>query len=209
MTTRNARWFIACTTLLVACSKPDPVERVEQKAGDEPTQAASTQPPSPPGRVSVAPVAPQETGTEAHGRAPLTLRVSGPPTARAGDVVEIEIAVDRPRPTTTPMRLKVVVPPGAELVEGETEETITDSASSPIRRTLVLRLSRVPSDDLQVSLDVRESSHGAHATGAYRFGRPEPKLAQPPRSPKRTVIGGRDFGRAIPLSPPGGSGKKP
>jgi hypothetical protein len=57
----------------------------------------------------------------------------------------------------------------------------------------------VPATDLRVTVDTRGIGYGVHATSAYRFGRPEPKLPQPPREGPPVMVRGRSVGSPIPL----------
>jgi hypothetical protein len=57
----------------------------------------------------------------------------------------------------------------------------------------------VPAADVRVTVDARGIGYGVHATSAYRFGRPEPKLPQPPRAGPPVIVRGRSVGSPIPL----------
>jgi hypothetical protein len=65
----------------------------------------------------------------------------------------------------------------------------------------VIHLDRVPQTDIQALAMTQSSSFGARAKSAYRFGRPEPRFADPERTQKPLSVGGKDIGRPIRLRP--------
>lgn len=68
----------------------------------------------------------------------------------------------------------------------------------PIHR--VLHLHELPADDLVVIADVRGVASGVHAVAHYRFGRPEPRQPELPRSAPIRTTDGQVVGAPIPLS---------
>ncbi len=67
-------------------------------------------------------------------------------------------------------------------------------------RVLVVHLANgVPANDVHVSVDSGGTDYGVHATAAYRFGRPEPTLPQPPRAGAPVKVNGKTLGTPIPL----------
>ena len=130
-------------------------------------------------------------------RAPVEVRVWGPEHVAGGSDVTLRIAIDKA--TRDPLDLHVALPPGAELVAGATDERISDP-SGHIERTLVVRMPNgVPADDLNVTVDSQGAASGVHTAAAYRFGRPEPTLAQPPRPGVPAIVEGKTLGTPIPL----------
>jgi hypothetical protein len=98
------------------------------------------------------------------------------------------------------MVLQLTVPLGARLISGQASERIVD-ANDVVRRTMTLQLDSLPSTDLLVALDIDGPASGAHARGAYRFGRPEAAATMAPRS-NPLIINGRSRGQPVPLGPP-------
>ncbi len=204
---------VSLVVLAAACSKPGPpsetIERTPSRASETPTQQPPQSPETPPKseRPATETHDEEERGRNAAPgvRAPMTVTVSGPPNPKSGQEIDINVVIDRARPSTTPITLRIKVPAGAQLARGDRKEVITDSSATEIRRTFRVTLRRVPSTDLTVSVDSRGPSSGVHATGSYRFGRPAEKLPQPKRSSTPTVIGGRNLGRPIMILPPASS----
>ena len=142
------------------------------------------------------PSAPVGTGLRA--RAPVVVRVDGPAEVAPGSELALRIVIERVM-GHDPLDLSIVLPEGVVLVSGQTEEKITGD-SQHVERSLTVRLTGgVPATDLRVTVDTRGIGYGVHASSAYRFGRPEPKLPQPPREGRPVVIRGRSAGSPIPL----------
>jgi hypothetical protein len=125
--------------------------------------------------------------------------VRGPSTTTAPGDVELAITISRPRPNDVPLEVGVGLPDGASLVAGLARETITDRTSTEIVRLLRIHLDRLPASDLIVTVDLRGVAFGAHATAAYRFGRPEPKLTTQTSGPGMHTPAGKPLGAPIPL----------
>ena len=106
------------------------------------------------------------------------------------------VAIKRSTPDLAPLDLTVSLPAGAKLVGGATSETITDTRTAQVSRTLHVIIDAIPAADLVVTVDRQTTQWGVHATDQYRFGRPAPKGAQPaaeplpgsPRGPLRSAI---------------------
>jgi hypothetical protein len=135
-------------------------------------------------------------------RSPLSLAVEGPSSVTAPSEIDLTIVLHRLWNTLDPVVLSVDLPPGARLISGSTSETLAPSSLSPTR-SLRIKIDRVPSADLVVRADLGGQAYGAHARAVYRFGRAEPKLAQPAGSV--VAIGGRPIGKVIPLPPASGA----
>jgi hypothetical protein len=110
---------------------------------------------------------------------PFVMKVDGPQEVKAGSEIEIKATVTRNTLSDLPMELKVTLPDGAVLIDGKTSETITDPVSTKIERTWLVTFEAVPAKDVEVELVVRNGDLSARSTGAYRFGRPEPRLNVP------------------------------
>jgi hypothetical protein len=111
---------------------------------------------------------------------PLFLKVHAPATLGTDVDVDIDVEILRTAPDLVPMQLMVSVPSGAQLVKGLARETITDGTSTSIHRVITVHVGpTVPATDVVFTVDANGAGTGVHATNAYRFGRPEPKLAQP------------------------------
>lgn len=126
---------------------------------------------------------------------PLTVKVQGPGKVSPGEKLSLEVNIKVQQPDE-PLRLRVQVPPGATLLQGTEEETITEGPR--VVRTLMLQLDAIPSEDLLVTVEQSGRSWGARGTASYRFGRPEPTL------PQANALGVRRPGipgAAIPLPP--------
>ncbi len=174
----NVTFIAGLAALAASCST---------RGGDRIPSGAGL-PPAVPG-VSAAPAGPR--------RAPVTLKLEGPQEVQVGGEIGLRVVIDR---TTRgqPLRLRVHLPAGVELVSGRTREEINDP-SGHVERTLVIRFAGIPADDVTASVDEGGVGYGVHATSAYRFGRADPKLPQPPRTGSPVNIGGKDIGTPIPL----------
>jgi hypothetical protein len=134
--------------------------------------------------------------------APFVVKVEGPPAPPAkGTTFDVTIVIDRQVPNSTPMQLRLGLPPGVRLVSGNAAETIISDGDRTIRRTVKLFADETPALDVTATVDVSTPQAGAHAVAAYRFGRPEPRIAEPSVGRPLTVQG-HDLGQPIPLAPP-------
>ena len=134
-------------------------------------------------------------------RAPVLLTLSGPKAPKAGEQVEVSIVVERTAAAFNPLELRVVLPQSVKLVSGALQQNLDDKTSTRWVRVIKVQIGEVPSEDILVTVDVRGDGFGAHASSAYRFGRPEPRLPEPVTDTPRSV-GGLDVGSAIPLGKP-------
>jgi hypothetical protein len=133
------------------------------------------------------------------GRSPLTVQISGPAKPRAGQITALVITVQRTPSALIPFDMAIELPQGAKLVSGQLKEHVLDAKHKTLKRRLKLRLERVPERDVQVSAEARTDAWGAHATDAYRFGRPEPVLAVPATGGPEIRLNGKNLGRGIPI----------
>lgn len=174
---------IAATLGVVGCSKqtegpgapPGPAAPVAPAApGPAPVAATPPPPAAEPSSVESSPTDPSARPEEA----PLTVRVEGPTQVTAGDTVTLSIVVSRPRSGGSPAALRVELPDGITLVSGTTAETIAPTELE--QRTVVVRVAKVPAEPLRAVAEIRGEHHGVRATGAYHWGREEPRLPTPP-----------------------------
>ena len=111
---------------------------------------------------------------------PLFVKVKSTSAIATDTDVELDIEIVRSTPDGTPMQLAIVVPAGAQLTKGAAAESIVDATSTSVHRLVTVHVgATIPTSDVVVTVDARGVGSGVHATSAYRFGRPEPKLAQP------------------------------
>lgn len=130
-------------------------------------------------------------------RAPVEVKVTGPDHVDGAHDVTLRVSIDRS--TRDPLDLRVSLPAGANLVSGAAVERI-DETSGHIERTLIIHLANgVPAEDVHLSVDTGGTDYGAHANAAYRFGRAEPTLSQPPRTGNQVKVQGKTLGTPIPL----------
>lgn len=127
---------------------------------------------------STPPPAPVETHASEARTAPITIRVDGPSSIAVGEST-LSVTVTRAVAGTDPIELGIAMPDGVTLIAGDPNERIVERGPV-IHRTLKLRVDRVPEQDVLITANVRGDHYGARATSAYRFGRAEPKLPQPP-----------------------------
>jgi hypothetical protein len=135
---------------------------------------------------------------EQNARAPVTVAVSGPAAIDGGEI-ELSIVIHRSFANDWPLHLAVALPEGVTLVAGSLDETIVEPQALAIERKLRLAVASVPPQDVVVRVSARGANYGVHAEDAYRFGRPAPKLATPPRGPALSPHG-RRLGEPIPLT---------
>jgi len=145
---------------------------------------------------------PVEPSGAATYRAPLVVRVEGPEQMQPGSESELVVRLIRPRPTDSPIALRLSLPPGVELVDGQADEAITDAVSGTLTRRYRIRVAGgIPDRDIEVTASITGTDHAAHARDAYRFGRPAPKLAEPRRQADPVRVGNKNLGRPIPVGP--------
>jgi hypothetical protein len=131
---------------------------------------------------------------------PVTVKLLGPEQVQAGQDIEVTAEVEQLVGWHAEVRLSLELPAGARLVSGETSELLPNGNGTLVRR-FVVHLDRVPETDILAVASTQSQSFGARAKSSYRFGRPEPRFAEPERAPKPLTVGGKDVGRPIQLRP--------
>lgn len=131
-------------------------------------------------------------GAAAHLAVPLVLHLRGPdkPQARAQIIVEIEVVLHGPTPGELAWQLQT--PAGCRLRQPANGRLppVAAGATGTVKATVTLELiGEAPADDFVATLAGAGNGWGISAKGAYRFGRPEPKLPSAPEQ-KRVESGG-------------------
>ncbi|HET9953404.1 MAG TPA: hypothetical protein VFQ61_02810 [Polyangiaceae bacterium] len=132
-------------------------------------------------------------------RAPLKVEVRGPDNPQPNSEIEVVVSIERRTPHL-PVDLSVHLPAGATLVRGLPSEHI-ETEGAKLERRYIVRLGSVPTTDIEITAQAYDQDLGVRGRGMYRFGRPEPRLPEPNRSDRPTVLGDQDFGRPVELKP--------
>lgn len=136
-----------------------------------------------------------------HGaKAPVTLAVEGPPSVVAGSTITVEVRITFNGPAV-PLNIAVNVPGGTRLVGGLVKEALATNSSEVVRR-YDLAVDAVPAQDFAVVVQGQSGGTSVRAEQFYRFGRPAPRLSDPPRAPRPLTVPGQDLGTPIQLPPP-------
>jgi hypothetical protein len=110
--------------------------------------------------------------------------------------------VEQPGSLGLPLNVRVLLPAGVTLVRGPSHWVVQPGPPGTVHDTVIeLLASTAPTDDLVLVADVQGEHAGIHAEARYRFGRPEPQVAQPPLAPTDLVVGGHNFGRPVQMHP--------
>jgi len=133
-------------------------------------------------------------------RPPVVVRMKGPDSVAAGQDITLVAEIEQHVGDRAPVTLNLKLPAGVRLVEGAASETL-HPGNTRLERRFVVHVDKVPAEDIELSVDTQNPAFGARASGAYRFGRAQPKLAEPVRTDQDTVIGGKNLGRPIELKP--------
>jgi hypothetical protein len=171
-TTMNAMKLLPLSlfTLLAAgCTTPE-----KQAPTTAPTVAA------PATGTAATPTAATTTTFTDEALPPLFVKVRTTTLPKVDTDLELDIEIVRTAADAVPMKLMITVPSGAQLVKGLASESIVDGTSTSVHRFVTVHVgATLPTSDVVVTVDALGAGTGVHATDAYRFGRPEPKLAQP------------------------------
>ncbi len=131
------------------------------------------------------------------GNAPVVVSLSGPKRLTAGAVFTLDVVVERRAEGGA--YLSIELPEGVELVSGSLEEALPMQGTL-LRRELVVRLvGDVPPADITLEVEAAGDNYGALARARYRFGRPAPRLPEPPRAGAPLRVHGVSLGAPIPL----------
>lgn len=131
---------------------------------------------------------------EAH-RSLMKVALRGPERVAAGDTVELEAEVE-PFVGAPSFNLDLRLPDGVRLVSGAKSELVAEAGK--VVRRFTVHIDRVPDGDVELDAKIRGTSFGVQGRSTYRFGRPEPRFAEPVRG-KALRVGGRDVGQPIEL----------
>jgi hypothetical protein len=131
-------------------------------------------------------------------RAPLVVSVSAKGRVERGGDLDLTITLDRVAPGAA-TRLSVELPPGATLVSGLQVQDVPGDSTHAERSLRVHLAGNIPASDIHIVADTAGTGYGAHATTAYRFGRPDPVLAQPARTGAPVLVHGSNLGKPIEL----------
>jgi hypothetical protein len=162
--------------------------------------APSPQPQALAAPASAAPPRAQETPALGPHRSPVTVKLLGPEQVSAGQDIEVVAEVDQFVGSNASVQLHLQLPAGAHLVSG-TETEQLPAGNGKLTRRFTVHLDSVPTTDIEAVATTSNASFGAHAKSTYRFGRPEPRLAEPARAANPIVVSGRNLGNPIKLKP--------
>lgn len=131
-------------------------------------------------------------------RAPATVAidvVDGEPLP--GTRLTLRARVDKQGSWDAPITIDWQVPPGARLVGGASRAILSGDAAD-----VTLELQALPAEDVVVVASSQTEAAGFHAEARYRFGRPAPVKAAPPRDGETvTTPSGVDLGAPVPVKP--------
>ena len=181
--------FLRPLLALLALSTALGCQGRETTASPTTTQAASE-------AASPSATANKSPAPSAHG-APFYLETSALGEPTAGSDLTLTYTLRRTAARAESIEALVTLPAGVQLLGGSLRETLVETNQADLSRTLRLHLDSVPQEDLVVTADVRSPGGGAHATSAYRFGRPGPKLTAPVQGRPIRTTDGRNLGRPI------------
>lgn len=132
-------------------------------------------------------------------RAPVVVRLKGPDQVVAGQDITLVAHIEQRVGDSAPVTLNLQLPEGVHLVDGSVSETLP-AGNGALERRFVVHVDAMPVGDVELVAHTRGAGFGAHAKGAYHFGRGEQRLPEPPRTQQDTVVGGKNLGPAIDLS---------
>lgn len=178
--TKLAFYVVGLGSVTLGCNSREPAPRPEPAVASAPAAAPAEQKP--------------QLGPH---KSPVTVRLSGPEQVVAGQDIEVVADIEQ-RAGNVPVKLELQLPDGVRLVSGDAQELLP-AGNGKLQRRFLVHVDRVPTTDIEVLADTTSTSFGAHAKSVYRFGRPEPRFAEPPRTDKPLTVGGREVGRPIKL----------
>jgi hypothetical protein len=132
------------------------------------------------------------------------IRVTVRATSEREHEATLEIAVTKVVATEQPLALSLRLPAGVDAAPAALT-AVEGKDTGRFVQTIQLKFGATPSTDLFVVADSQGTSFGYHAEVPYRFGRPEPTVSQPVRSPDTVKMGGIPLGQPVELTPPASS----
>lgn len=149
-------------------------------------EASATPPPAPPGR----------DGVES------PLQVSWVPLQFDDHHASLRARITRAGRLDLPLTLSVTTPAGVVVSRGATRLALPPASQQPtLEYEYELTYSGTPSDDVLLSVDGDTDVMGVHGRAWFRFGRPEPLGPRPAATGPALILGGRNFGAAVPATP--------
>ena len=131
-------------------------------------------------------------------RAPVIATLTGPAAVRPGQAVMVVLRVQMTKPMDLALDVTWTVPAGAKPIQPKTLPLrLQVKRAKEVKAQLRFQLTGIPAADLLVAVDVKGGDFGVHATAAYRFGRPEPKLENPLEKAAPVKLRGKLFGTGI------------
>lgn len=183
---------LLCLISVLACGA------CHESAPPGPSPQSSPQPPVTTDSVPGAAASNVEAPAFGPHRSPVTVKLLGPDQVSAGQDIEVVAEVEQFIGTGAAVQLHLQLPAGAHLLSG-TETELLPAGNGKLTRKFVVHLDQVPATDIQVFATTQNKSFGARATSVYRFGRPEPRLAEPPRASSPLIVSGKNLGNPIQL----------
>ncbi len=154
-----------------------------------PSPVARTEPPAP---VREAP---------SHGSIRSPLQIAWVPVQFDARRAVLRARVEWSSRLELPLTLHVAVPDGVRVIRGEISRALPSVQQTPVSEyEYELTYDRLPDTYVLLTVDGDGESMGVHARAAFRFGRPEPLGPMPTPEGPPLVIGGRNFGSAIPAT---------
>jgi len=176
-----------CMTIALCCAVTTACSQPHQRSATRPARASTDRP-----------VEPEATGA-AHSapKSPIHARLDGPTTVPQRGEIQLRLTVDR-RVAVAPVTIELRAPAGTSVIAGPRTATLTNPAVGAHIQAWTLRYDALPAGNATVIVDWQTKAAGFHAELPYRFGRAEPKVAEPRRLPGKVRLpGGGTAGRPI------------
>lgn len=126
------------------------------------------------------------------------LRVFWADVGQNNDLLTMVAHVEFRSPIIDSVTVTLQVPPGVELLEGESKQTVRKLENEHLQTLrYVFRVRETPKEDLVLVADVQGEGFGFHSADPYRFGRPPPEVAPVQRLGPTVKIGGVEIGPAV------------
>lgn len=111
--------------------------------------------------------------------------------------VRLELKITKFIATEKPLSVKLQLPGGVSAAETREIPSIDASAIGEFSREIKVLFETVPMNDMFVVADTQGTAFGFHAELPFRFGRPEPTIALPPRTDESVHMGNIDLGHPV------------